>query len=203
MPRGCRVATHVHLVRHGHHSLLGRILCGRMPDVALDDLGCRQMASVAEMISAAAPSVLQSSPQRRALQSAAIVAARCGLPVEIVPAFDEIEMGAWTGTEFAALAADHRWRRWNEKRGSTQPPGGESMVALQRRVVRHVEQLRAVGGSIVIVTHAEPIRAALMHYLALPLDDFQSVAIDPASVSTVSLMGSRAIVSRVNGEVTV
>ena len=54
-----------------------------------------------------------------------------------------------------------------------------------------------------IVTHAEPIRAALMHYLALPLDDFQSVAIDPASVSTVSLMGSRAIVSRVNGEVTV
>ena len=75
------------------------------------------------------------------------------------------------------------------------------MVALQRRVVRHVEHLRAVGGSIVIVTHAEPIRAALMHYLALPLDDFQSVAIDPASVSTVSLMGSRAIVSRVNGEV--
>ena len=97
------MATHVHLVRHGHHSLLGRILCGRMPDVALDDLGCRQMASVAEMISAATPSALQSSPQRRALQSAAIVAARCGLPVEIVPAFDEIDMGAWTGTEFAAL----------------------------------------------------------------------------------------------------
>ena len=74
-------------------------------------------------------------------------------------------MGAWTGAEFADLAPDERWRRWNEKRGSTQPPGGESMVALQRRVVRHVEHFRAVGGSIVIVSHAEPIRAALMHYL--------------------------------------
>jgi broad specificity phosphatase PhoE len=197
------VVTHVHLVRHGHHSLLGRVLCGRMPDVALDELGCRQMAAVAEIVSAPVPSALQSSPQRRALQSAGIVAAECGLPVEIVPAFDEIDMGEWTGTEFSRLASDERWQRWNEKRGSTQPPGGESMVALQARVVRHVEQLRAIGGAIIIVTHAEPIRAALMHYLALPLDEFYSLAIDPGSVSTILFEGSQGLVARLNGEVTV
>jgi broad specificity phosphatase PhoE len=196
------VVTHVHLLRHGHHSLLGRVLCGRMPDVGLDELGCRQMAAVAEMVGAMFPSALQSSPQRRALQSAGIVAATCGLPVEIVPAFDEIDMGEWSGAEFSRLASDKRWQRWNEKRGSTQPPGGESMLELQTRVVGHVEQLRAIGGSIVIVTHAEPIRAALMHYLALPLDEFHSVAIDPGSVSTILLEGSRGLVSRLNGEVT-
>src|SRR3954447_360028 len=202
MRRGCRVVTHVHLVRHGHHSLLGRVLCGRMPDVGLDELGCRQMAAVAEMVGAMFPSALQSSPQRRALQSAGIVAARCGLAVEIVPAFDEIDMGEWTGAEFSGLASDERWQRWNEKRGNTRPPGGESMVSVQTRVVGHIERLRTLGGSIVIVTHAEPIRAALMHYLALPLDAFHSVEIDPASISTISLEGSRGLVSRLNGEVT-
>jgi probable phosphoglycerate mutase len=198
---GSRVATHIHLVRHGHHSLLGGVLCGRMVGVHLDELGCRQMAAAADLIIQIDPVALQSSPQRRALQSAGIIAARCCLAVEVVPAFDEIDMGEWTGAEFSHLAHDEDWQRWNQKRGSSQPPGGESMIALQQRVVAHIEQLRGLGGPIVIVSHAEPIRAAVLHYLGWPLDDFHSVTIDPASVSTISLDGSRGRVARLNGEV--
>jgi broad specificity phosphatase PhoE len=199
--KGTRVATHIHLVRHGHHSLLHGVLCGRMPGVQLDELGCRQMAAVADLISQIDPVALQSSPQRRALQSAGIVAERCGLAVEVVPAFDEIDMGDWTGTAFSRLALDKDWQRWNQRRGSSRPPGGEDMVAVQSRVVAHIEQLRAFAGPIVIVSHAEPIRAAVLHYLRWPLDDFHSVAIDPASVSTISLEGSQGRVARLNGEV--
>jgi broad specificity phosphatase PhoE len=195
------VERHIHLVRHGHHALLGRVLCGRMPGVQLDALGCRQMAAVAEIMRRAGPLVLQSSPQRRALQSAGIVGARCGLPVEIVAAFDEIDMGEWTGAEFADLASDQGWQRWNDSRGSTRPPRGESMLALQTRVVSHIEQLGGSAGSVIIVSHAEPIRAALMHYLSVPLDDFQSVEVDVASISTISLEGRRRYISRLNGEV--
>jgi probable phosphoglycerate mutase len=202
MRKGSRVATHIHLVRHGHHSLLDGVLCGRMPGVQLDELGCRQMAAAADLIIQIDPIALQSSPQRRALQSAGIIAARCGLAVEVVPAFDEIDMGDWTGAEFSRLADDKDWQRWNQKRGSSRPPGGgESMIALQRRVVAHIEQLRTVGGPIVIVSHAEPIRAAVLHYLRWPLDDFHSVTINPASVSTISLEGWRGRVARLNGEV--
>jgi probable phosphoglycerate mutase len=202
MFEGCNVTAHLHLIRHGHHPLLGRVLCGRMPGVQLDELGCRQMAVTAAVIGRTAPVAVQSSPQRRALQSAGIIAARCGLAVEIVSVFDEIDMGQWTGASFADLASDKAWQSWNEKRGSMRPPGGESMRTLQNRVVRHVEQFRGQEGSVVIVSHAEPIRAALMHYLRVPLDRFHSIAIDPASVSTIALDGSRARVSCVNGEVT-
>jgi probable phosphoglycerate mutase len=75
------------------------------------------------------------------------------------------------------------------------------MGALQRRVIEHLEQLKGQVGDIVIVSHAEPIRAALMHYLAIPLDHFHSVQIDPASISTVRIEGSRRLVSCVNGKV--
>lgn len=195
------MAKYIHLVRHGHHALLGRVLCGRMPGVSLDALGCREMAAAADIISQSAPSILQSSPQRRALQSAGIIGARCGIPVEIAPAFDEIDMGEWTGAAFADLASDQGWQRWNESRSSTRPPNGEGMLALQVRVVRHLEQLGDPGGSIIIVSHAEPIRAALMHYLAIGLDDFHSVTLDPASISTILFHGQRRCVSRLNGEV--
>src|SRR3954454_8567259 len=115
------MGARIHLVRHGHHGLLDRILCGRMPGVPLDDLGCRQIANTAELLRGHAVQAVQSSPQRRALQSAAIIADRCGCAVEIASGFDEIDMGRWTGASFADLALDPRWRKWNEKRGSACP----------------------------------------------------------------------------------
>jgi broad specificity phosphatase PhoE len=195
------MAANIHLVRHGHHSLLDGVLCGRMPGVQLDELGCAQMANTAEILRRHRPSVIQSSPQRRALQSATIIADRCGRAVEIAAGFDEIDMGCWTGMSFADLVSDHRWREWNERRGSACPPGGEGMAALQRRVIEHLEQLKSPDETIVIVSHAEPIRAALMFYLGIPLDRFHSVAVDPASISTIRKDGRRRHVLCVNGEV--
>jgi broad specificity phosphatase PhoE len=198
MLEGYDVTTHIHFIRHGNHALLGRVLCGRMHGVALDEQGCLQMKAAAEVIKSTNPHAVQSSPQRRALQSAKILAAVVGLSVEIVPAFDEIDMGRWTGMEFSNLAEDIQWRHWNERRASTTPPEGESMARLQRRVVDYVETLRFQEGSIVIVSHAEPIRATLMYYLGIPLDRFHAVEVNPASVSTVTFNRNKALVSRIN-----
>jgi broad specificity phosphatase PhoE len=193
--------TTIQLVRHGHHGLLGDRLCGRMPGVQLDDLGCRQMSHCAEMIER--PAVIQSSPLRRAQQSASILAWHYGLPVEIAPETDEIDYGEWTSRSFDDLEGDAGWRRWNARRSANRPPGGESMQELQRRIVRHLEQLRGVhaDGAIVIVSHAETIRAALLHYSCIPLDDFLSIDVAPASVSTLTVDGSGIRISRINQQV--
>jgi broad specificity phosphatase PhoE len=192
----------VHLVRHGHHALLNRVLCGRMPGVALDELGCQQMSVCAGNVFAA-PCAIQSSPQQRALQSASILA--CSLPVEIVAAVDELDCGDWTGRSFDDLNKNPDWHRWNSRRGSSRPPNGESMRALQGRVVRHLEQLREDAGdsTILIVSHAEPIRAALLHYANIALDEFLSVTVDPASVSTLCFNRGGAHISRINQRVVV
>ncbi len=182
----------IHLVRHGHHALLGRTLCGRMPGVLLDDLGCAQMRDCAETIQPR-PTLVQSSPQQRALQSAGILADRFGLPVQIVPALAEIDLGDWTGRSFAELDSDPGWLEWNAHRGSFRPPRGEGMQALQRRVVEHLELLRREypDRTVAVVSHAEPIRAALLHYSGRPLDDFLSINVEPASVSTLCADGGR------------
>jgi broad specificity phosphatase PhoE len=192
----------IHLVRHGHHAMLGHRLCGRMPGVQLDDLGCRQMSRCAEMV-LGTPAAMQSSPQRRAQQSASILASHFGLPVEIAPDVDELDYGEWTSRTFAELEGDTRWNRWNTQRSASRPPGGESMRALQQRMVQHLEQLRRAqaDGAIVIVSHAEPIRAALLYYSRTPLDNFLSIAVDPASVSTLAVDRAGIRISRINQQV--
>ena len=191
----------VHLVRHGHHPLLGRLLCGRRVEAGLDDIGHAQSDLVGRQLSRFRPVAVQSSPRRRTLQSAAAIARHCRTAVEVVDAVDEIDMGCWTGQEFTALEADPAWVEWNERRGSAVPPGGESMSNLQRRVVGHLEQLRAenTDAVIAIVSHAEPIRAALMYYLGIPLDKFFEVTVDPASISTLTMSRRRTRVARLNG----
>ena len=77
------------------------------------------------------------------------------------------------------------------------------MRAVQRSVVGHIEQLRydASDGTIVLVSHAEPIRAALLHYSKMPLDNFLSVDIDPASVSTLCVRQAGIRISQINQRV--
>ena len=77
------------------------------------------------------------------------------------------------------------------------------MRALQQRIVRHLEQFRRAqaDGPIVIVSHAEPIRAALLHYSRTPLDNFLSIEVDPASVSTLAVDRAGIRISRINQQV--
>ena len=142
--------------------------------------------------------LLQSSPRRRALETAQAIAARMPCDIQIARAFDEHDAGEWAGRDFAALARDPRWRAWNARRGSMRPPDGESMSELQQRVINHIEELRA--GEIddaVIVSHAEPIRAAVMHYRGIALDDFHRIEIEPASITLLQMTPSAVDVSTI------
>jgi probable phosphoglycerate mutase len=66
-------------------------------------------------------------------------------------------------------------------------PGGESFLETQARVIDAVDRLRARHGgeTIVLVSHAEPIRLALAQALGTHLDHFQRIVIAPCAVSAV------------------
>ena len=41
--------------------------------------------------------------------------------------------------------------------------------------------------SVAVVSHADMIKLALAHYIGLPLDQFQRLSIEPASISILSV----------------
>jgi broad specificity phosphatase PhoE len=173
----------IYLVRHGCHSLLNRVLCARLRDVPLSEEGVQQARWLAVQFATRPIDLVQSSPRKRSRQTAEPIARRHALEIECAEDFDEIDMGEWSGRSFESLVHDPLWLYWNKRRGSARPPNGESMAELQARVLAHLHRLLAQRLKAVIVTHAEPIRAVLLHYLKRPLDRYAEIDIAPGSVS--------------------
>jgi len=192
--------TMFHLVRHGAHGPLGSVLAGRMPDVALGDAGRAQAAALARRFSAEAIAAVISSPVQRAVETAAPVAAVLGVPVQADPGFEEIDFGRWTGAAFADLDGSAEWDAWNAARGLAPTPGGETMLAAQARAVAALGALRGRYGdaAVVVVSHADIIKAILAHALGMPLDLIHRLDIAPASTSTLALGDAHAVVHRLN-----
>ncbi|MDB5359522.1 MAG: Phosphoglycerate mutase [Rhodospirillales bacterium] len=192
--------TVVFLVRHGAHDLLGHTMAGRMPGVALNQRGRAQAQAIAARLCEERLVAVHTSPSQRARETAMPLAEAVGLPAVVDEAFDEIDIGRWTGMGFAALDGDSDWQRWNAVRGQARCPGGESFAEVQTRVARGLEAIGDLHpeAAVAIVSHADAIKAMLMFFLGLPLDFHGRFDIDPGSISTAVYGSWGAKVLRMN-----
>jgi probable phosphoglycerate mutase len=183
------VTTTVFLVRHAVHDRVGTVLCGRMPGVALGPVGHIQAEALGIRLRDEGIQALYSSPMQRCLETARVVGHSLALTPRQAEAANEIDFGAWTGRDFATLAGDPLWERWNTQRDTASPPGGETMAAAAARILSLLEVLRQrhPEGRVAVVSHGDVIKAALGHYLGLPLQAYGRFDIDPGSVSALTL----------------
>ena len=183
------MALTLFLLRHAAHDSVGDMLCGRMAGVALGETGRWQAARLARRFGPAMLDALYASPVQRCRETAAPLGARCGLEPALLPAAEEVDFGAWTGSRFAVLEEDPRWQAWNHSRDTAAAPGGESMAAVRQRVQALLEALRArhPEGRVALVSHAEIIRTAILQILGLPLQAYERLEVSPASISALAL----------------
>ncbi|WP_116809155.1 histidine phosphatase family protein [Steroidobacter cummioxidans] len=177
------------LVRHATCEHMDEMLLGRTVDAPLAALGLREAEAMTCMLAPPQEILLVASPRRRAQQTAAAIAARSQCEFVTACDIDELDFGHWSGQTFSELDQDPAWRRWNEQRDTAATPAGERIADVQERVLHHLHQLREAfpGRPMILVTHGEVIRAALLHWLQAPADAYRRLAISPASVSRVSL----------------
>ncbi|HEY0832322.1 MAG TPA: histidine phosphatase family protein [Azospirillum sp.] len=182
--------TTVHLVRHADHDMVGKGLAGRMA-VPLNAAGHAQAARLAGWFARQPVTSVWSSPLCRTMETAEPIARRLGLAARTDDALLEVDFGAWEGRDFAELEGDPAWRRWNGARARARAPGGESIAEVQARMCgfinRHCDA--DPDGTLVLVSHGDPIRAALAYYLGVPIDLFLRIEVAPASVSVLAIDG--------------
>lgn len=194
------MAATIHLVRHGTNDVLAHSIAGRSAGVGLNEEGRRQAEAAAAFLARQGISRIISSPLERAGQTAALLAALTGLAVEVRQAFIEVDFGDWTGKGLEDLDQLQLWKQWNTYRSGNRIPNGESMAEVQGRIVEGLERLRreSPDSTIAVFSHADPIRAALLYYLGMPLDFVLRLKIEPGSVSTMVLGDWGPQVLRVN-----
>jgi probable phosphomutase (TIGR03848 family) len=188
------------LVRHAVTESTGKRLSGSIPGIHLSDQGRAQAERVAERLAPLRPSEVHASPLERCVETAEPLAAVLGLGVHLLPEVEEIGYGRWAGRSLAQLAKTSLWKRLQQQPSAVEFPGGETLVAAQRRSVAALDAIatRRPRAMIVVVTHADVIRLALAHYAGVHIDLFQRLTVSPASVSAIVLGDRIPRILRVN-----
>ena len=193
--------TLVLLVRHGQTPTTGKQLPGRTPGLHLSEEGQRQAELAAKRIAELKKvDAVYASPLERSRETAAPIAAACGLEVQLEPGLLECDFGDWTGEELKALMKRPEWRQVQQYPSGFRFPEGESFSSMQARITDCLAGLRALhpGGVVVAVSHADPIKAAVTHAMGAHLDLFQRTVISTCSITAIAYGDAGPVVLTVN-----
>jgi probable phosphomutase (TIGR03848 family) len=188
------------LLRHAVTEQTGPLLTGRNPGVDLSDDGRKQAQALADRLADLPVAAVYASPMERTAQTAAAVAERLGLPVRELHGALEADYGEWTGGKLTELAKTELWKTVQHAPSRARFPGGESLAEMQARIVGSLEEVvrEHAGEIVVVVSHADPIKAAIAHYTGVHLDLFQRIVVSPASVTAFQLSAHGAALVKCN-----
>jgi probable phosphoglycerate mutase len=188
-------------VRHGETATTGKLLPGRTPGLHLSDTGRQQAeAAAARILELKRVDAVYASSLERARETAAPIAAGRKLRVTVDRGLLECDFGEWTGAELKKLMKLPEWRTVQSYPSGFRFPGGESFLEMQDRMVVTVQRLaqQHLGGVVVCVSHADPIKAAVAHALGTHLDLFQRIVISTCSITAITYGAGAPIVLTVN-----
>ena len=194
------------LVRHGKTPTTGKVLPGRAPGLHLSDEGRAQAERVGERMRAMveagrrSPAAVYTSPLERTVETARPIARALGLRVRTERGLLECEFGDWTGAKLSSLAKKPEWTQVQRCPSSFRFPGGESFPEMQARMASAISRLIQLhpGETVVAVSHADPIKAALATAAGTPRDLFQRLVVSPCSVSALAFSAAGPYVLTVN-----
>ncbi len=193
------------LVRHGVTATTGKVLPGRARGLHLSDAGKAQVEATAARIAALAAAgrpvaAVYASPLERTRETAKPIGAVTGRRVQAERGLLECDFGEWTGAELSSLVKLPEWRTVQSNPSGFRFPSGESFIEMQARVTTTLDRLRRMhpGETVVAVSHADPIKAAVAQAVGTPLDLFQRIVVSPASVSAIAYGEGPPVVLAVN-----
>lgn len=176
------------LVRHGQTDWnpIQKVM-GHSP-ICLNETGKKQAQNLADWLKNIPLDVIYSSTMPRALQTAEIIAQGRKIPMIPEPGVAEIDYGDWVGLTFKDLEEKHaeHYHAYRFKASTMAIPGGETVLGVQKRGIEAIERMRkkhTQGEKVLVVSHADVIKAILLHYLDLPLDHLQKLGCDNGSLS--------------------
>lgn len=204
MTRG-EPTTVMYLIRHGAtEANLAQPprLQGRRADPPLARLGVRQAEATRDFLAIRPIDRCYTSPLRRAVQTATIVAGPHGLEPTAVEALTECDIGRWEGLDWGTVRTREpdAYRRFHADPAEAGYPDGETFAQVHARAAQALEGLlaRHEGQSLLVVAHHVVNRTYLAGLLGLAPGRARQVVLDNCGISVVVRQGGRTAVSTLN-----
>jgi broad specificity phosphatase PhoE/ribonuclease HI len=183
------VTTVTHLLRHGRTEHTPERRYSGRNDLPLSATGRAEAEAAAKRAGELGIEVVVSSPLRRARETAEVVAAALGLPVQVDDDLVELDFGRLEGLTADEARAKHplATRRFFED-VTVAAPDGESVADVSVRVGRARARIlrEHAGKTVLVVSHVTPIKLLLAAGLDVPDDVVHRVFLEAASFCTVA-----------------
>ncbi|HMB23903.1 MAG TPA: histidine phosphatase family protein [Anaerolineales bacterium] len=191
------------LIRHGENDFVktGK-LPGTSPGIHLNERGQKQAAALGEALKDVPIKAIYSSPLERAMETATPIAQARKLQIIPEPDLKDTNVGSWQGKSLKVLRLTKAWSIVQNAPSRFRFPDGESFVESQVRYVGVLERILKTHNKphdiIAVVFHADPIKLAVSHFLGLPLDHFQRLSCDTASLTALYVSEAGANLLKLN-----
>lgn len=181
------MAATIHLLRHAVTAATGSRLGGRTP-APLSDRGREQAAQLRDHLADQRFKAVYASPLARTTETAEIVAKPHRLKVRPAEGMIEVDYGRWTDRPLKPLYKHRMWPVIQQTPSLVTFPDGESIRGAQERAVSTIEEIagRHDKAHVIVVSHADIIKAVVAFYTGMHLDSFQRLMVQPASHTVLS-----------------
>jgi len=193
--------TYILLIRHGENDWVGTDrLAGRTPEVHLNEKGRQQAANLAPLLAKQPIAAIYSSPLERCIETAQPLAQVLNQTIFTEPDLLEVDYGEWRGAHLKELSKLPEWQMVQHFPSTFRFPGGETLREVQNRAIQALERIcvQHPNQVIAVFSHADLIRLCVANYMGTPLDLFQRVVVNTASVSTFVFHNMMPMVLSVN-----
>ena len=180
------------LIRHGENEYVkkGR-LAGRKPGVRLNEKGRAQAQALADSLKHLPIKAVYSSPLDRTMETAEPLAHAKNLEVIPREGLLEVDFGSWQDRTLKELSRRKLWKTVQSAPTQMRFPEGESFAEAQQRITNELialSKLHKPKDMIACFGHSDMIKLAVSYFIGQPLDLFQRLMVQPASVTTLSIM---------------
>ncbi len=185
--------TRLIVVRHGRTEWNRVERFRGRADIELDEVGIKQAEAAAVRISQCRISVIYSSPLRRALTTAEILARRSGLEARLLEGLIDIHYGTWQGlsAEEVTVRDADLYSKWLVSPHTVKFPEGESLGEVRDRVASAVDNVIAQHPkeTIVLVSHKVVCQVIVLIMLGLDNSHFWEITQDVCAINLFEVRG--------------
>lgn len=193
--------TEIILARHGETEWnVQEIFRGRI-DIKLNETGIKQAKLLAEYLGEVKIEAIYSSPLKRALRTAEMIASYHKLQVETPPGLIDLDYGKWQGLLHQEVKDKYKklYTEWINSPAQVKIPGGESLHDVRKRAIGVVDEVIAkYEGTVILVSHRVVNKVLICALLGLDNSHFWNIRQDTGGITTFTYENERFILTKHN-----
>ena len=190
------------LIRHGETDWNREKIFRGQADVTLNRRGLNQAWLLAKYLAKVPITNIYSSPLKRALKTAEVIANYHHIKVEQTTALTDINYGVWQGMSEHLVREQYGqlFEQWLQSPHLVKIPRGETLDDVRQRGLGLIDHIVKVhdGGTVALVSHRVMNKVLICALLGLDSSHFWNIKLDTCGISTFIYMNEKFILTRHN-----